>query len=155
MRIKILTVLLALFTFVACDKDNDTTTTNTGNSSYAVKVKIDGKLTEASGVFVYFTKSSDNTNNIYGVFGGKSMYISLDESKGVGTHQLTDIKNYAYYNDGTDGLRSDFGGSGEVTVTSKTDKEMKGTFKFVAKDKINNPTKTVTMTEGEFFVQFR
>lgn len=153
MRIKFLTVLLALFTFVACNKDNDDATNS--NSSYYVKVKLDGKLSEAKDLFVYFTKSSDNTNNIYGVFGSQSMYISVDASKGVGTHQLNDLKNYAFYNDGTDGLRSDFGGSGEITISSKTDKEMKGTFKFVAKNKVNNPTKTITATEGEFFVPFR
>jgi len=40
-------------------------------------------------------------------------------------------------------------------VTVKTATNVSGKFKCVVKDKNTNPTKTVTITDGEFSVQFR
>ena len=95
------------------------------------RVKVDGKLVEATGINAYAVQDDDEYN-IYGVFSGKSsMYIQLAKDKGVGTHQITENPNFALYADETEtGHRSDQNGaSGEVTITEKSAEVVKGTFK--------------------------
>ena len=154
MKIKILATAIALFTliFTACKKDVVTTLTeNPEPTGYYTKVKINGNVNEAKAPLAY-TVIVEDYINIYGIFqDNKSIYLSIDKNKGVGTYQLANSNEFAYFADGQDTYFSLFtGGSCEVTITSKTAKEIKGKFKAVVTNAQNNATKTVTMTEGAF-----
>jgi len=149
MKISTLSILCLLL-LGACTNKNEA-------EALFVKGKIDGKAFEASGLSTYATNTTD-TYNIYAVIDAKrTLYLSIDKAKGVGTHKLTDLKNYGFYTDESGlAMRSDrTGASGEVQVTVKTATNVSGKFKCVVKDKNTNPTKTVTITDGEFSVQFR
>lgn len=149
MKIKLLSIVSLFFLLNSCTKKED---------AYALffRVKVDGKLVEATGINAYAVQDDDEYN-IYGVFSNKSsMYIQLAKDKGVGTHQITENPNFALYADETEtGHRSDrTGATGEVTITEKTAEVVKGTFKCTVKQ-ANNSTKVYTLTEGEFSVKFR
>jgi hypothetical protein len=151
MKTKFLAILtLAATLLISCDKDD------VDSKSNFFRVKIDGKLIEASGVNAYGVKDSDDFN-MYGIFNSKSsMYLQLASSKGVGTHSASENPNFIFYTDDTEtGNRSDrTGASAEITITEKTDKVVKGTFKGTVKAS-NQATKIYTLTEGEFSVEFR
>lgn len=150
MKIKHLAIICLLFTVCACTKTDDA-------DALFFKAKVDGKAYEASGVNAFATADSDDVL-IYGIFDEKrSLYISLDPSKGVGTHQLNERPNFGFYRNENDvAFRSDYtGASGEVTITEKSASQIKGTFKCVVKDGPRADAKQATITEGEFSVKFR
>lgn len=158
MKIKFLAAAIALFTltFVACKKEVVITVpAEQEPTGYYTKVKINGTVNEAKAPLAY-TAIVDGYINIYGIFpGNNSVYLSIDKNKGVGTYQLASENEFAYYADGTETFFSQFtGGSCEVTITSKTEKEIRGKFKSVVTNAQNNSTKTVTMTEGAFFLTY-
>ncbi|WP_305952423.1 DUF6252 family protein [Emticicia oligotrophica] len=150
MKVKFLIIVTILAFFISCDKDS------VDAKSLFFRVKVDGKLVEATGINAYAVQDDDEYN-IYGIFSSKSsIYIQLAKDKGVGTHQITENPNFALYADETEtGHRSDrTGATGEVTITEKTAEVVKGTFKCTVKQ-ANNSTKVYTLTEGEFSVKFR
>ncbi|MCU0325902.1 MAG: hypothetical protein MUF45_11720 [Spirosomaceae bacterium] len=150
MKTKFLAILASLALFISCNKDE------VDSKSAFFRVKIDGKLVEAIGVSAYAVKNSDEFN-MYGLFNStSSMYLQLANSKGVGTHVASENPNFIFYTDDTaTGNRSDrTGTSAEITITEKTDKVVKGTFKGTVKAS-NQATKVYTLTEGEFSVEFR
>lgn len=149
MKIKLLSIVSLFFLLNSCTKKDNA-------EALFFRVKVDGKLVEATGINAYAVQDDDEYN-IYGVFSSKSsMYIQLAKNKGVGTHQITENPNFALYADETEtGHRSDrTGATGEVTITEKTAEVVKGTFKCTVKQ-ANNSTKVYTLTEGEFSVKFR
>lgn len=149
MKTKLITILATLALFISCSK-NDA-------DALFFRAKVDGKSYEATGVNAFATADSDDIL-IYGIFDEKrSLYISLDPNKGVGTHQLVERPNFAFYRNENDiGLRSDYNGaSGEVTITEKSATQIKGTFKCIVKDSPRADAKMATITDGEFSVKFR
>ncbi len=150
MKTKFFVIVASIALFISCKKDN------VDSTSAFFRVKVDGKLVEATGINAYAVQDDDEYN-IYGVFSSKSsMYIQLAKDKGVGTHQIIENPNFALYADDSEtGHRSDrTGATGEVTITEKTADVVKGTFKCTVKQ-ANNSTKVYTLTEGEFSVKFR
>jgi hypothetical protein len=152
-KISLLLILLSTILFNSCSKDNI-------SASTYFNAKLDGKSYQCGGFYAYAVNFGD-TYNIYGVGDenktSRVIYVAVEKSRGVGTYQLTDSKNFALYQDenGT-GYRSDYkGGSGEVTITTKTATNVKGTFKCVVQQNPNGTGKSVTFTEGEFSVEFR
>jgi hypothetical protein len=153
MKTKFLSLVALLFLFGSCSSSNSDTAPA---DSYSVKVKIDGKQYEATGLFVY-AANTDDTYNVYATFeGNRTMYLQLEKAKGVGKHQIVANPNFAFYSDETStGNRSDRTGcTGEVEVTAKSATEVKGKFSFTAKN-ANNSTKVYAFTEGEFSAKFR
>ncbi len=151
MKIKLLAIVGLFFFISSCQGDK----VDSAGSQF-FRVKVDGKLVEATGLSAYAVKDADDYS-VYGVFSSKSsMYIQLETAKGVGTHQIIANPNFALYSDETEtGHRSDrTGATGEVTITEKTADAVKGTFKCTVKQ-ANNSTKVLTLTEGEFSVKFR
>lgn len=149
MKTKLLTFVCTIFLLGACNNKDDA-------DALFFRVKVDGKLVEATGTNAYAVKNSDEYN-MYGIFDSKSsMYLQLANAKAVGTHSASENPNFIFYTDeaGT-GNRSDRSGvSAEITITEKTDKIVKGTFKGIVKSS-NQATKVYNLTEGEFSVQFR
>lgn len=149
MKTKLIVVLASLALLTSCNKDNA--------DALFFKAKVDGKAYEATGVNAFATADSDDVL-IYGIFDEKrSLYISLDPSKGVGTHQLNERPNFGFYRNENDvAFRSDYtGASGEVTITEKSASQIKGTFKCVVKEGPRADAKQATVTEGAFSVKFR
>jgi hypothetical protein len=151
MKIKLLAIVSLFFFMSSCNKNN----VDSSDSQF-FRVKVDGKLVEATGTNAFAVKDADDYS-VYGVFSSNSsMYIQLATAKGVGKHQITANPNFALYTDEAQtGHRSDrTGATGEVTITEKTTTAVKGTFKCTVKQ-ANNSTKVYTLTEGEFSVKFR
>lgn len=150
MKTKFLAILALIALMTSCGKEDVDAESN------FFRVKVNGKLIEATDVNAYAVKNSDEYN-IYGIFDSKSsVYLQLGNDKAVGTHTASENPNFIFYTDDTGtGNRSDRTGvAGEITITEKTDKVVKGTFKGTVKDS-NQSTKIYTLTEGEFSVQFR
>ncbi len=150
MKLKFLAIMALIALMSSCGKDE------VDAESYFFRAKIDGKIVEATGLMAYAVKNT-NEYNIYGAFeNNQVIYLQLANSKDVGTHQINDNPNFAFYTDASGtGHRSDrTGATGEVTITEKSAEVVKGTFRCTVKE-ANNATKVYTLTEGEFSVKFR
>ncbi len=153
-------ILLVFGLFSSCSKTSEGVAPTT-----FFKCKIDGKAYSISGTGAYATVFSATKNNIYGSEVGdtkittpRTMYLSLDNTLGVGTNPIT-VKSNCFFED-TDKTtyNSNFNNTlvekGTITITEKTTTSLKGTFSFQAFS-FTNPVKKIVVTEGEFSVLFR
>ena len=120
--------------------------------------KINGEEYKSEGILAYAV-DFDNTYNMYGLSSlnpdDMAMYVAVDSKLGVGTHPFNQ-DSYALIAPGDATAYATYwgDGSGEVTITEKTAKTVKGTFKFVAvsSDDVNDKWE---VTDGAFEVTFR
>jgi hypothetical protein len=159
-KLNLLAILSLIFVFSFCSK----ATEEVSPTAY-FKCKIDGKAYSISGVGAYAVVFSATNNTIYGtesadtkITNPRTMYISLANTLGVGTHPIT-VKTVCLFED-TDkkSYNSNFNNTltekGTITISEKTTTSMKGTFSFQAFS-FTNPIKKIVVTEGEFSVLFR
>jgi len=156
--------LLLIFTvfclFSSCSKKAEDV-----SLSAFFKCKIDGKAYSISGLGAYSTVFSSTINQVYGtevtdtkIASPRTMYLSIESSKGVGTHAITgktlcffEDSNKSVYNTNYNNTLPE---KGTLVITEKTATSMKGTFNFQAFT-FTTPIRKIVVTEGEFSVLFR
>lgn len=131
-------------------------------SPYFFSCKIDGKVYTINNAIGAYAVVFTSTNTVYGTeqesvntSTPRTMYITLESSKGVGVHQCNG-KNSIFFEDADKAVyRTNFNnGSGQIEITEKTAELIKGKFSGTA-NTFTSPIKKIVVTEGEFVVKFR
>jgi Family of unknown function (DUF6252) len=125
--------------FIACSKDDNDDTQVSSTDKF--ECTIDGKAHSISGKFAFADKISEDLFGIYGSedqtkSGFKNVYISLPKEPSVGSYDLSKNENGSgnilETSSGTLYNTNFPGGSGNLTITEKTESRIKGTFEFDA-----------------------
>ena len=153
---KILLPVLALgLTFTSCKKDDDGLLGDDTTDKWFFSCDIDGDDYTVTGLGAYVTDFTDDYT-IYGVDNpGNTVYIALAKGSTEGTYSMDDeIYAYVVYTDGTAYATIIGDGNGTVTITDYSTESVSGTFSFTAHN-FDNPDEKVTVTNGEFNVEYR
>ena len=151
--------IAALVSLSSCSKKSDDsvtpTTTTTTTSQAGFSVKIDG-LPYAPD-FAYALASSPGTSNYYAIYGLDSkssdiVAIALPNTVAEGTYTLSNA-NFATMTMAKEDFSTVNGGTGTVTIKTKTATNITGTFSFTAYDVTG--TKKRVLTDGTFNVAIR
>lgn len=121
-------------------------------TSSSFSAKVDGNLVECpiANVSIY-DLGSKKTMQISGSKGFEAFQMTVDDYKGVGTYDLTTINIGVYLGDSKNAANTSYmSTSGNVKITSVTDKVMTGTFEFKGHNYTTN--KDITISAGVFSI---
>lgn len=148
--------ITALVSLSSCSKKSDDSVTPTTTQSQAgFSVKIDGQPYAPD--FAYALASSPGTSNYYAIYGLDSktsdiVAIALPNTVAEGTYPLSNV-NFATMTIAKEDFSTVNGGTGTVTIKTKTATNITGTFSFTAYDVTG--TKKRVLTDGTFNVAIR
>ncbi|MVM35831.1 hypothetical protein GO755_37795 [Spirosoma sp. HMF4905] len=148
--------MAALISLSSCSKKSDDSVTPTTTQTQAgFSVKIDGQSYTPD--FAYALASSPGTSNYYAIYGLDSktsdiVAIALPNTVAEGTYTLSNV-NFATMTIAKEDFSTVNGGTGTVTIKTKTATNITGTFSFTAYDVTG--TKKRVLTDGTFNVGIR
>lgn len=148
--------LAGLVSLSSCSKKSDDTVTPTQTQTQAgFSVKIDGQAYAPD--FAYALATSPGTNNYYAIYGLDSktsdvVVLALPNTAAEGTYPLSNV-NFASVTYAKEDFSTVNGGTGTVTIKTKTATNITGTFSFTAYDVTG--TKKRVLTDGTFNVAIR
>ncbi|RRB00908.1 DUF6252 family protein [Larkinella rosea] len=152
----ILLTLIGFVGFSSCSKKSDDVSPQEAATSTAgFRVKIDGKSYAPD--FSYALTNFPGNDKYYAIYGLDSktsdvVAIALPNTAGVGTHEISNV-TFGVMNLGQQSFSTINGGTGTITITTKTATTVAGTFSFTAYDSAGAQKKA--LTEGSFNVTFR
>ena len=150
-----LLAIISVLGLSSCSKKSDDAVTPSQSSVVGFQVKIDGKAYAPD--YAYALASSPGTNGYYAIYGLNSqtsdvVALALPTTTATGTYTLSDV-NFGTITLNKEDYSTINGGTGTITIATKTATSMSGTFSFTAYDATG--TKKLTLTEGSFNVNIR